>query len=163
MLDAEQFQTSFIRWVQAVFSVTQGQVIAIDGKTARRSHDKTIGKDAIHVVSAWASENGITLGQRKVADKSNEITAIPELLDILYVTGCIVTIDAMGCQKKIADEIFAQQADYVLSVKDNQKNLHQDLQDWFAYADKINLRECTMIITNPFLKVMVALKFGNVG
>ena len=137
MLDAEQFQTSFIRWVQAVFTVTQGQVIAIDGKTARRSHDKAIGKDAIHMVSAWASENGITLGQRKVDDKSNEITAIPELLDILYVTGCIVTIDAMGCQKKIADKIIAQQADYVLSVKDNQKNLHQDLQDWFAYADQI--------------------------
>lgn len=137
MLDAEQFQTSFIRWVQAVFSVTQGQVIAIDGKTARRSHDKTIGKDAVHMVSAWASENGITLGQRKVDDKSNETTAIPELLDMLYVTGCIVTIDAMGCQKKIADKIIAQQADYVLSVKDNQKNLHQDLQDWFAYADQV--------------------------
>lgn len=141
LLDAEQFQTSFIRWVQAVFKVTQGQVIAIDGKTARRSHDKSVGKDAIHMVSAWASENGITLGQRKVDDKSNEITAIPELLDILYVKGCIVTIDAMGCQKKIANKIIAQQADYVLSVKDNQKNLHQDLQDWFAYADKIQFKD----------------------
>lgn len=141
MLDAEEFQTSFIRWVQAVLSVTQGQVIAIDGKTARRSHDKTIGKDAIHMVSAWASENGITLGQRKVDDKSNEITAIPELLDILYVKGCIITIDAMGCQKKISDKIIFQQADYVLSVKDNQKKLHQDLQDWFGYAEKAEFKQ----------------------
>jgi len=141
MIDAEQFQTSFVRWVQSAFHVTQGQVIAIDGKTARRSHDKAIGKKAIHMVSAWANESGITLGQRKVDDKSNEITAIPELLELLYVTGCIVTIDAMGCQKKIADKIVRQQADYVLSVKDNQKKLHQDLQDWFAYADQVQFKD----------------------
>lgn len=90
-----------MRWIEQVFHVTQGQVIAIDGKTARRSHDKTIGKDAIHIVSAWASPNGISLGQRRVNDKSNEITAIPELLDLLNVTGCIVTIDAMECQNRI--------------------------------------------------------------
>lgn len=141
VIDAEQFQTSFVRWVQSAFHVTQGQVIAIDGKTARRSHDKAIGKDAIHMVSAWANESGITLGQRKVDDKSNEITAIPELLDLLYVRGCIVTIDAMGCQKKIAEKIVRQQADYVLSVKDNQKKLHQDLQDWFAYADQVQFKD----------------------
>ena len=143
VIDGEEFQRSFIRWVQSVFSVTKGQVIAIDGKTARRSHDKHIGKDAIHMVSAWASANGITLGQRKTDDKSNEITAIPELLQLLSITGCIVTIDAMGCQKKIAQTIRDRKADYVLSVKNNQKKLHQDIEDWFAYADQVNFKNIT--------------------
>jgi predicted transposase YbfD/YdcC len=138
ILDAEAFQESFSHWVENVFHVTKGQVVAIDGKTARRSHDRTIGKDAIHMVSAWASTNGIVLGQRKVDAKSNEITAIPELLRILDISGCIVTIDAMGCQKKIAQTICDEKADYVLSVKDNQAKLHQDLQDWFAYGDQVN-------------------------
>jgi predicted transposase YbfD/YdcC len=138
MLNAEAFQRSFIRWIEGVFSVTGGQVIAIDGKTVRRSHDKTIGKDAIHMVSAWASANGITLGQRKVDAKSNEITAIPELLELLNVTGCIVTIDAMGCQKKIAQKIRDEKADYVLSLKENQGNFLQDVQDWFAHADQVH-------------------------
>lgn len=136
MIDGDEFQRSFVRWVEGIFTVTQGEVVAIDGKTARRSYDKAIGKDAIHMVSAWASANGIVLGQRKVDDKSNEITAIPELLDLLSITGCIVTIDAMGCQKKIAQKIRDKQADYVLAVKDNQGKLHQDIQDWFAYAEK---------------------------
>lgn len=141
MIDGEEFQRSFMRWVEGVFTVTEGQVVAIDGKTARRSHDKAIGKEAIHMVSAWAKANGIVLGQRKVDDKSNEITAIPELLDLLSVTGCIVTIDAMGSQKKIAQKIRDKQADYVLSVKDNQANLHQDIEDWFAYADKVSFKD----------------------
>jgi predicted transposase YbfD/YdcC len=136
VLDAEAFQTSFARWVQQVFRLTEGQVVAIDGKTARRSHDQTIGKDAIHLVSAWASENGIVLGQRKVDDKSNEITAIPQLLKLLNVTGCLVTVDAMGCQKTIAQAIRDAKADYLLRVKANQGKLHQDLADWFAYADQ---------------------------
>lgn len=139
-LDGEAFQRSFMRWVEAVFTVTKGQVVAIDGKTARRSHDKSIGQDAIHMVSAWANANGIVLGQRKVGDKSNEITAIPELLDLLSITGCIVTIDAMGCQKKIAEKIRDKQSDYVLSVKENQGNLYQDIEDWFAYADQVNFK-----------------------
>jgi predicted transposase YbfD/YdcC len=137
-LDAEEFQKCFARWVEGVFQVSDGQVIAIDGKTVRRSHDKTIGKDAIHMVSAWASTNGIALGQCKVDDKSNEITAIPELLRVLDVSGCIVTIDAMGCQKKIAQTIRDEKADYILHVKENQGNLYQDVQDWFAYADKVH-------------------------
>lgn len=137
MLNAEAFQRSFVRWIEQVFHVTHGQVIAIDGKTARRSHDKTIGKDAIHMVSAWASANGISLGQRKVNDKSNEITAIPELLDLLNVTGCIVTIDAMGCQKKIAQKIRDEKADYVLCLKENQANFLNDVQNWFAHADQV--------------------------
>jgi predicted transposase YbfD/YdcC len=140
-LDGEAFQRSFIRWVEGVFSVTKGQVVSIDGKTARRSHDKTIGKDAIHMVSAWATSNGISLGQRKVDGKSNEITAIPELLQLLNVSGCIVTIDAMGCQKKIAQTIRDRKADYVLAVKGNQAQLYQDIQDWFAYADKVAFQD----------------------
>jgi predicted transposase YbfD/YdcC len=140
-LDAEAFQACFARWVEGVFQVTRGQVIAIDGKTVRRSHDKTIGKDAIHMVSAWATTNGIVLGQRKVDDKSNEITAIPELLRVLNVAGCIVTIDAMGCQKNIAQTIRDEKADYILRVKDNQGHLHQDLQDWFAYADQVQFAQ----------------------
>ena len=122
-LDSEAFQSGFSRWVEAIFSLTTGQVIAIDGKTARRSYDKSIGKDAIHMVSAWASTNGIVLGQCKVDDKSNEITAIPELLRVLDVSGCVVTIDAMGCQTKIAQSIREEKADYLLQVKDNQLKL----------------------------------------
>jgi predicted transposase YbfD/YdcC len=137
LIDAETFQRSFMRWIERVFTISKGQVVAIDGKTARRSHDKTIGKDAIHLVSAWASANGVTLGQRKVDDKSNEITAIPELLALLNVTGCIVTIDAIGCQKKIAQKIRDEQADYVLSLKDNQGNLLQDVMEWFVLLTRL--------------------------
>ena len=101
-LDPEQFQRCFIEWVQAVAQLTQGEVVAIDGKTVRRSYDRTRGKQAIHMVNVWASSNGLALGQTKVEEKSNEITAIPKLLQLLELTGCIVTIDAMGCQKEIA-------------------------------------------------------------
>ncbi len=135
-LNAEAFQQGFARWVEAVFRVTKGQVIAIDGKTVRRSHDQTVGKEAIHMVSAWASLNGLVLGQRKVETKSNEITAIPELLRLLDVSGCLVTIDAMGCQKKIAQAIRDAKADYLLRVKDNQASLHQDWEDWFVHGDQ---------------------------
>lgn len=140
-LDAAHFQRCFMRWIERVFSVTRGQVVAIDGKTLRRSHDKRIAKDALHMVNAWASANGITLGQYQVDDKSNEITAIPELLRLLNVNGCIVTIDAMGCQKDIAKQIRDSKADYVLCVKDNQGKLHQDIQDWFAYADEVQFAD----------------------
>lgn len=136
-LDAEAFQTAFMRWVEGVFRVSKGQVIAIDGKTVRRSHNRSIGKDAIHLVNAWATHNGIALGQWKTDAKSNEITAIPPLLRQLNVAGCIVTVDAMGAQTHIAQAIRDEKADYVLRVKDNQGHLHQDIQDWFAYADSV--------------------------
>ena len=136
-LDGEEFQKCFARWVEGAFHIEEGQVIAIDGKTVRHSHDRRLGKQAIHMVSAWASATGIVLGQRKVDDKSNEITAIPELLRVLDVEKCIVSIDAMGCQKSIAQAIRDEKADYVLRVKDNQGHLHQDIQDWFAYADQV--------------------------
>lgn len=138
MIDSDAFQRSFVRWVQGVFTVQAGQVISIDGKTARRSHDKAIGKDAIHMVSAWACANGITLAQRKVDAKSNEIKAIPALLELPHIKGCLVTIDAMGCQKQIAQDIRDKQVHYLLAVKDNQKRLHQDIQQWFAYADQVD-------------------------
>jgi predicted transposase YbfD/YdcC len=113
-LDAQQFRDCFLEWVQEVSAVTRGQVIAIDGKTLRRSHDKSLGKTAIHMVNAWAAENRLVLGQTKVAEKSNEITAIPELLALLDVSGCIVTIDARGCQKGIARLIIEESGEYVL-------------------------------------------------
>ena len=125
LLDPVEFQTGFLRWVQAVTHVTQGQVIGIDGKQLRRSHDKRLGKAAIYMVSAWASEAQVVLGQRKVADKSNEMTAIPQLLDVLALDGCIVTIDAIGTQTKIAARIVDRGADYVLAVKANQAHARQ--------------------------------------
>lgn len=134
-IESEAFQSRFMRWVESVFRVTKGQVVALDGKTLRGSHKREAGKEAIHLVNAWAVNNGLVLGQRKVDGKTNEITAIPELLRLLNVSGCIVTIDAMGCQKDIAQTIRDEKADYVLRVKDNQSNLKQDLEDWFAYGD----------------------------
>lgn len=126
-LDAEQFQESFMQWIASVQTRTQGEVIAVDGKQLRRSHDASAGKAAIHMVSAWATSNGLVLGQRKVDEKSNEITAIPDLLQTLEVSGCIVTIDAMGCQTKIAETIVKKDADYVLALKGNHSLLHEDM------------------------------------
>ena len=133
-LDPEQFQRCFIEWVQAVAQLTQGEVVAIDGKTVRRSHDRTLGKQAIHMVNVWASANGLALGQAKVEEKSNEITAIPKLLQLLELAGCIVTIDAMGCQKEIARQIIEAEADYLLAVKENQGHLYEDVRDLFQGA-----------------------------
>jgi predicted transposase YbfD/YdcC len=135
-LDPEQFQSCFIEWVQAVAQLTQGEVVAIDGKTVRRSHDRTLGKPAIHMVNVWASANGLALGQAKVDQKSNEITAIPKLLQLLELAGCIVTIDAMGCQTEIAREIVEAEADYLLAVKENQGNLYEDVRDLFQGAEE---------------------------
>jgi predicted transposase YbfD/YdcC len=133
-LDAQQFEACFADWMQAVADVLPAQVIALDGKTLRRSHDRAAGKAALHLVSAWASANRLVLAQVAVADKSNEITAFPLLLRQLALGGCIVTIDAMGCQAAIAEQIQAQQADYVLALKDNQPTLYEEVQDTFALA-----------------------------
>jgi len=131
-LDPEQFQACFLGWIAAVSEVISGQVIAIDGKVLRRSHDKGIDKAAIDMVSAWASANTLVLGQVKVDEKSNEITAIPQLLAALEVSGCIVTIDAMGCQTAIAEKIIECGADYVLGLKENQGHLYEDVERLFA-------------------------------
>ena len=137
LLDPVAFQACFIRWVQALHETVEG-VVAIDGKTARRSHDEANGKKAIHIISAWATEAGISLGQIKVDDKTNEITAIPELLKVLTIRGCLVTIDAMGCQRQIAQDIVDAGADYLLAVKDNQETLRADVEEEFksAQADR---------------------------
>lgn len=140
-LDPEQFQHCFLDWVEAVFSLSQGEVVAIDGKTLRRSHDRMNGKAAIHMVSAWASRNRVVLGQRKVDEKSNEITAIPLLLESLVLQGTIVTIDAMGCQKEIARKIHEAEADYVLASKANQGHFHQEMADLFTFAEREKWRD----------------------
>ena len=140
MIDPEQFGQGFLNWMQAVCEVVAG-VIAIDGKKLRRSHDKRLGKEAIHMVSAWGEANGLVLGQQKVDEKSNEITAIPLLLDALDLSGCIVTIDAMGCQTEIAAQIVDQDGDYVLSLKGNQGQLHEDVIEMFAYFEQVEFAD----------------------
>lgn len=137
-LDPHQLKNSFISWVKAVSELLAAEVIAIDGKTLRHSYDRGKEKGAIHMVSAWASANRLVLGQQKVENKSNEITAIPELLKILEINGCIVTIDAMGCQKEIAAAIVQQEADYVLALKGNQGGLFEDVQWLFEQASTTN-------------------------
>ncbi len=126
---------------KSIAELSLGEVVSLDGKSARHSYDKRKGKGAIHMVSAWASENQLVLAQVKVSDKSNEITAIPKLLNILDVSGCIVTIDAMGAQKEIAQQITDQGADYVLSFKGNQGNLHEDVEQLFDWACKTNFKD----------------------
>jgi len=132
LLDPVQFQRCFLSWMQAVAEVTAGEVVAIDGKALRRSFEKGTAKRAIHMVSAWATANGVVLGQRKVDTKSNEITALPVLLELLALKGCIVTIDAMGCQRAIAQTIVEQGADYVLALKGNQPTLEQAVERFFV-------------------------------
>jgi predicted transposase YbfD/YdcC len=134
LLSPSRFQDCFVGWIQAVAQVVAGQVVAIDGKTLRRSYDRRSAKAAIHMVSAWATHNRVVLGQLKTEEKSNEITAIPELLKVLDVKGCIVTIDAMGCQKAIAQQIVEQEAEYVLALKQNHGTLYAAVEQRFQEA-----------------------------
>ena len=126
-LDPEAFGQCFLSWVQSLATLSRGQVVAIDGKTLRHAFDKASAKAAIHMVSAWAQTNHLVLGQVKTEAKSNEITAIPKLLELLDVYGCMVTIDAMGCQKDIATQIRDQGADYVLALKGNQGTAYEEV------------------------------------
>jgi len=135
-IKAEAFAKGFVRWVESVARKIDGEVIAIDGKMLRRSYDKDDPKAALHIVSAWACEQHLVLAQEKVKTKSNEITAIPALLDVLDVAGCIVTIDAMGTQLEIAEQIIDQEADYVLALKANQGNLHRQVKEYFSDGAK---------------------------
>ena len=147
-IDAEQFQNSFVNWVGDIRTgidannnkteQTEKDVISVDGKTVRRSKDESQGKKAIHMVSAFSSEHGLVLGQKKCCEKSNEITAIPALLTMLLIKDSVITIDAMGCQKKIAAKIIKREADYILAVKGNQANLHKEIIDIF---DKVKTPE----------------------
>jgi predicted transposase YbfD/YdcC len=130
-IDSEKFSECFIKWVSGMTTLFSGEVIAIDGKTVRRSADKAQNKKAIHMVSAWAQQNRLVLGQIKVDEKSNEITAIPKLLAQLDIVGAIVTTDAMGCQYRIMDQIVKQGGDAVLCLKGNQGSLNDDVRQWF--------------------------------
>ena len=139
-IDPKQFESCFLMWVQSITEKITG-VIALDGKTLRRSQDRVNGKKALHVVSAWASENRMVLAQVAVDEKSNEITAIPELLKLLALEGCLVTIDAMGTQRAIATQIIEQHGDYALALKENQGSLYENVQETFALAQKDAFRE----------------------
>lgn len=130
-IDPLQFEECFLAWTLGVCTLSPGEIVSIDGKQLRGSYDKHNKKAAIHMVSAWANQNRLVLGQVKVDDKSNEITAIPQLIRVLVLKGCIVTIDAMGCQTNIAKLIVEAEADYVLALKANQGTLHQQVQDSF--------------------------------
>jgi predicted transposase YbfD/YdcC len=173
-MNPEEFEKSFMEWVQAINELTQGQVIAIDGKQLRGSQDSENGKNAIYMVSAWATNNQLVLGQRKVDEKSNEITAIPKLLKLLEISGCIVTIDAIGTQTKITKTIVEQGGDYLLSVKENQGKLYEDIHDLFeddqqynfegapySYAKTVNkdhgrieIRQCWTISDPEYLAII---------
>lgn len=135
-LDPEQLQQCFLAWVQSITQQFTGEIIAIDGKTLRHSYDSSNDKSAIHMVSAWASANRLVLGQVKVDEKSNEITAIPKLLKVLSLKGCIVTLDAMGCQREIVSQIVSQEADYVITLKKNQVNLYDQVEAIFKQSLK---------------------------
>lgn len=139
-LKPDELPQCFVHWTEALRESIDGEIVAIDGKTLRRSFDQAASKGAIHMVSAWANANRLVLGQRKVDDKSNEITAIPTLLRMLELEGAIVTIDAMGCQKEIAKTITEQGADYVLALKDNHPTLHSEVQLLFedVKADRLD-------------------------
>lgn len=130
-INPAEFEGCLLSWIMALHKVTGGQIVAIDGKTLRRSFDAASSKAAIHMVSAWATANHITLGQVAVDAKSNEITAIPKLLEMLEIAGSLVTIDAMGCQVEIAREIVERKADYCLAVKDNQPTLCGGIENFF--------------------------------
>jgi predicted transposase YbfD/YdcC len=166
VLDYKKFSQSFMEWIQTISSLAEGEVIAIDGKRLCGSSDKVLGIRAIHMVSAFASDNGLCLGQTTCDEKSNEITAIPELLDILSIKGCTVTIDAMGCQCKIAEKIIEKEADYILAVKDNQKELHEQIEKMFEINKpqsvdidvdsghgRIEIRKCEVVSNLAFFDV----------
>jgi len=141
VLDAEQFQTCFVAWVTSLIEL-KPEIVAIDGKTLRRSYQKSGSKAAIHMVSAWSAGQNMVLGQVKVADKSNEITAIPKLLDMLTIKSAVVTIDAMGCQKEIAAKIVEKEADYVLALKGNQGTLRDDVEEFFIEQKANDYADC---------------------
>lgn len=152
VLDPEEFNRRFFEWVALINPKLENEIINIDGKTLRRSHDSTSGKSAIHMVSAWANKAGLTLGQVKVNEKSNEINAIPELLEMLELKGCIVTIDAIGTQKTIAEKIIEKEADYVLALKGNQGNLHEDIQLYFEETPEEELSKPPFDYHKTFVK-----------
>ena len=137
-LSVKGFQECFVNWTGATMAATGGEVIAVDGKTASGSQDRKHGRKALHMVSAWASANRLVLGQQATEEKSNEITAIPKLLELRELAGCIVTLDAMGCQREIAAQIVAQGGDYVLGLKGNQSTMQEAVEDYFDVAASVD-------------------------
>ena len=135
-IEPKQFQECFLSWVNSITKKLELEVIAIDGKTMKQSYDRNHSQKPLHIVSAWSSSHQLVLGQKKVNKKSNEVTAIPALLEMLEIAGSIITIDALGCQKEIAALIIKKKGDYLLALKGNQKLLHKDVKDWFELARK---------------------------
>jgi predicted transposase YbfD/YdcC len=135
LLKAEEFERTFLEWVRSTVKLSKGAVVNIDGKELRGTHSRA-SKEGLRMISAWAAEQAVVLGQVRTEEKSNEITAIPELLSVLELSGAIVTIDAMGCQKAIVAQIQEREADYVLSLKGNHGNLHQEIKDYFYWAER---------------------------
>jgi len=156
-IDNEKFNECFVGWIKSMQDIVGGGIITIDGKRLRGSYDKNSSKAAIHMVSAFAVENGICLGQKQTDSKSNEITAIPKLLDILELKGAIVTIDAIGCQKSIVEQLHQKGASYVIAVKENQEELYEQVKKMFeinkgiSYQDvdsghgRVESRKCTVV------------------
>jgi predicted transposase YbfD/YdcC len=134
LLDPDEFGKCFIAWTQAISKAVDGDIIALDGKTLRRSFDTATGLRALHVLNAWSNANDFCVGQMKVAGKSNEITAMPKLIKLMNIEGSVITADALHCQKEIASEIIEQGGDYVLALKSNQPSLHEDVKLFFEDA-----------------------------
>jgi len=140
-LQPAEFQRCFLAWIESVQEHTKGEIVAIDGKALRGTFERTTNKSALRMVSAWATTNSLVLGQVKTAEKSNEITAIPALLRLLEIEGCIVTIDAMGCQREIVAQIVEHKADYCISLKGNQGTLHEEVWEYFQWARAIEFKQ----------------------
>jgi len=140
-IDPQELLACFLSWVRSVVGAMGGKLVAIDGKTARRSFANGESKGALHLVNAWVAENGVVLGQIATESKSHEITAIPKLLELLDLRGAIVTIDAMGCQKEIAEKIVGGEGDYILALKDHQPILHQQVEEFFQSAKTEGFRD----------------------
>jgi predicted transposase YbfD/YdcC len=151
LLKTEEFERTFLEWVHSAVALSKGAVVNIDGKELCGTHAKG-SKEGLRLVSAWAAEQSVVLGQVRTAEKSNEITAIPELLAVLELSGAIVTIEAMGCQKVIAKQIQDQKADYVLALKGNQGNLHKDIVDYFGWAERRGWQDLTVSTARSFRK-----------
>jgi predicted transposase YbfD/YdcC len=143
-INPEEFNKCFLSWVKGIRNTAVGEIIAFDGKQSRNSGDKKNGKGTINTVSAWAASNRLVLGQIKVEGKSNEITALPKLIDVLDLAGCVVTIDAMGCQREIVKKIVKKEADYVIAVKKNQPSLYEQIEQLFKQAIKTNGKDLNM-------------------
>jgi predicted transposase YbfD/YdcC len=151
-IDPKEFRNTFMKWIGEISASLKGSIIAIDGKTARGARNSGEEKSPIHIVSAWASKYRIVIGQVKTDEKSNEITAIPELLKLLDINGCIVTTDAMGCQKEIAETIVDKNSDYVLAVKGNQKLFYDEIKEYFDDAVQTGFKDISYSCTRSFDK-----------